>query len=269
MQIRALSQRPESGNPFRQRIDRLICAVGTREFEGSLFRAAREATGCEHLTAFAISERGDPGMILAANEGPFPVARLAGDAYVSRFWKLDPINQFYSHHAVAATGLMTRINREEIRELAFRRNCYQHATWPQTGAQIIERVSVFKALDGVTFKISFHRAQSAGSFGAGDIENIADATNVITALIARHAASAPRTVSRNSRSAYFDALVASAPQLTEREASVCSGIVLGMTSDGIALDLGISVNTVRTYRKRAYARLKISSENELIKLVLT
>jgi len=74
---------------------------------------------------------------------------------------------------------------------------------------------------------------------------------------------------RFSWSTYFDALIASAPQLTEREASVCSGIVLGMTSEGIALDLGISVNTVRTYRKRAYARLKISSENELIKLVLT
>ena len=56
--------------------------------------------------------------------------------------------------------------------------------------------------------------------------------------------------------------------LSEREASVCTGIILGMTSEGIALDLGISVNTVRTYRKRAYARLMISSQNELMKLIL-
>ena len=36
----------------------------------------------------------------------------------------------------------------------------------------------------------------------------------------------------------------------------------------IALHLGISVNTVLTYRKRAYGRLKISCQNELLRLIL-
>ena len=181
---------------------------------------------------------------------------------------MDPINQFYAHNAVAGTGLMTRVNRDEIRELAFRRNCYQHSNWSQTGAQIIERVSIFKALNGRTFKISFHRAKSAGSFGASDIDNIAGAAKVLTALLARHEVSAIFTVRKNSRVIYFDALLSAAPSLSEREASVCTGIILGMTSEGIALDLGISANTVRTYRKRAYARLMISSQNELMKLIL-
>jgi DNA-binding CsgD family transcriptional regulator len=127
---------------------------------------------------------------------------------------------------------------------------------------------IFKALNGRTFKISFHRAKSAGSFGASDIDNIAGAAKVLTALLARHEASAIFTVRKNSRVIYFDALLSAAPSLSEREASVCTGIILGMTSEGIALDLGISVNTVRTYRKRAYARLMISSQNELMKLIL-
>jgi DNA-binding CsgD family transcriptional regulator len=41
-----------------------------------------------------------------------------------------------------------------------------------------------------------------------------------------------------------------------------------MSSEGIGLDMGISINTVRTYRKRAYARLGICSQNELMRLVL-
>ncbi|MEM7283725.1 MAG: helix-turn-helix transcriptional regulator, partial [Pseudomonadota bacterium] len=56
--------------------------------------------------------------------------------------------------------------------------------------------------------------------------------------------------------------------LTDRERQVCARIVLGMTSDGIAADLGVGSQTVLTYRKRAYARLDISSQNALFALCL-
>jgi len=58
------------------------------------------------------------------------------------------------------------------------------------------------------------------------------------------------------------------PHLARRELDVCVGIMQGKSSEAIALALGISVNTVRTYRKRAYARLGITSHNELMRLVL-
>jgi DNA-binding CsgD family transcriptional regulator len=45
--------------------------------------------------------------------------------------------------------------------------------------------------------------------------------------------------------------------------------MLGMTSEAIGLKLGISVNTVLTYRKRAYGRLNISCQNELMRLILS
>ena len=58
-----------------------------------------------------------------------------------------------------------------------------------------------------------------------------------------------------------------APQLSPREIEVCVRIMLGITSEGIGIDLGISRNTVLTYRKRAYARLNISSQNQLFRLL--
>ncbi len=51
--------------------------------------------------------------------------------------------------------------------------------------------------------------------------------------------------------------------LTQREAEICASIALGYTTLGISLKLGISINTVATHRKRAYAKLGISSQNEL------
>jgi DNA-binding CsgD family transcriptional regulator len=39
-----------------------------------------------------------------------------------------------------------------------------------------------------------------------------------------------------------------------------------MSSDAIALELGITPNSAVTYRKRAYSRLGIASQNELFAL---
>jgi DNA-binding CsgD family transcriptional regulator len=44
---------------------------------------------------------------------------------------------------------------------------------------------------------------------------------------------------------------------------VLARALAGLTSAGIALDLRISLNTVLTYRKRAYGRLGVSSQAEL------
>jgi DNA-binding CsgD family transcriptional regulator len=52
--------------------------------------------------------------------------------------------------------------------------------------------------------------------------------------------------------------------LSRREGEVCARILYGLTSCGIALDLGIGKESVMTYRKRAYQRLGIGSQRELL-----
>lgn len=56
--------------------------------------------------------------------------------------------------------------------------------------------------------------------------------------------------------------------VTERERDMCLGILQGWSSNEIAAHLGISVNSVLTYRKRLYQRLGISSQHELFERVL-
>ena len=57
-------------------------------------------------------------------------------------------------------------------------------------------------------------------------------------------------------------------ELTRRERQVCARAAIGMSIEGAALDLGIGSASVLTYRKRAYDRLGISSQNELFGIVL-
>lgn len=56
--------------------------------------------------------------------------------------------------------------------------------------------------------------------------------------------------------------------LTNRELDVCSRAVFGMTAEGTALDLNVKMTSVHTYRKRAYARMGISSHYELFRLLV-
>jgi DNA-binding CsgD family transcriptional regulator len=62
-------------------------------------------------------------------------------------------------------------------------------------------------------------------------------------------------------------LVALDRALTPRELDVCARTLIGLTAEGIALDLNIKKSSVFTYRKRAYARLGISSQNQLFRLL--
>lgn len=54
--------------------------------------------------------------------------------------------------------------------------------------------------------------------------------------------------------------------VSEREAQVCAHIVMGFSTEAIGLQLGISPQTVASHRKHAYAKLGISSQNELFAL---
>lgn len=57
--------------------------------------------------------------------------------------------------------------------------------------------------------------------------------------------------------------------LTEGEARVVKSLVSGRTPDGVARQLDISVNTVRTHLKSAFGKIGASGQPELIKRVLT
>ena len=56
--------------------------------------------------------------------------------------------------------------------------------------------------------------------------------------------------------------------LTPQETAGCDLIIYGQTTDGIAAEMGISVSSVKTYRNRAYRKLKINSKSELFAMII-
>lgn len=58
------------------------------------------------------------------------------------------------------------------------------------------------------------------------------------------------------------------PELTLRERQVCILIVQGLTSEGISIEMNVSINTILTFRRRAYSKINISNSNELLHRII-
>ncbi len=119
------------------------------------------------------------------------------------------------------------------------------------------------------YRLNFYAGGRYGRFADSDISRIMGSADLLLALLVKHDATGFETNRRTRlRIVSRTRLRLVSPKMPQREAEVCTAIMLGMTSEAIALKLGISVNTVLTYRKRAYGRLNISCQNELMRLIL-
>ena len=237
---------------FKRDVAPLIEKVGVEAFSPYLFRLANEALGCVHMSAFAIGHANCKTLVLAENVGASRIARQLGLRYIEQYWAKDPVNTAGSNEG---PGLrLCEMNAQDIFDSDYRDHCY-------TSVQLGTRLSVCETRFDGTVRINFYRQQP---FSDQEKDVIVASLGVLMPLVRRHAVDdeAPVTAAE-----FEDRLKRVAPELTARERQVCSLIALGVTSEGIGLELGISLNTVLTYRKRAYTRLNIVSQNQLLRLV--
>ena len=173
-------------------------------------------------------------------------------------------------HALSHSGGITaRVAKLELRNAPYRRECYAPSDWNGYGAKLVDRFSVIKRHHGEVFGINFYRHANDGTFTLRDIQMIVTSADLLFALLGKHKPPAARHDAEDERRFYRQQLKVIAPSLSQREVQVCTGIVLGMTSEAIASTLGISIHTVLTYRKRAYARMGITSQFELLHLMFS
>lgn len=121
-----------------------------------------------------------------------------------------------------------------------------------------ERLSLAWTLaDGSLMAINLYRHRHQRPLAQGSAAVFAEAAPVIRSAVLRHLALAQPPASPRER------LQSRCPSLTERELDVLVRLLDGLTYDGIASDLGLSVASVKTYRGRAFERLGIHFRSQL------
>jgi DNA-binding CsgD family transcriptional regulator len=165
---------------------------------------------------------------------------------------------------------VARLATSAIEDCAFQRHFYDEQ-------HVSEEIHILAEHGGLDYYACFFRNSSQPAFGAADVEVVERYAGLALRALRRQmelrgAIEPPLPARADALSAANrDALLARIRQalssdrtgLSPRESEICAHIALGYAANGIALKLGISVHTVATHRKRAYAKLGISSQNEL------
>lgn len=247
----------------------LIETLGTPKFGTELFSAVREVFDCVHFTALSTPRKiPAPQTLYARSLCGTGIANMAAGRYLEQ-WHHDPVvRPLIGSSARESCELLIQPTREEFAGASYRRHCYDPDGWIDHGASIVDRISLVRIDEARILFLNFYRNQTSGAFKSNEIKELKAASGFLFALIARQRAQGSGFHTARSISEALPYVEAALPDVPKRESQVCAGIAIGMNSEGIALELGITVNTVLTYRKRVYSRLGISSQNELVKLVI-
>ena len=145
---------------------------------------------------------------------------------------------------------------EEVANLQYRLECYEHVG-------IEDRLTMSdRRSDGTTVMLHCYRGRATGRFSEDELEVLGKVAPLFLSFAFVHAElTVPRDIPASRWREALDQGTGAA--LSSRELDVCANLLSGLTLAQTGKQLGISINTVITYSRRAYAKLGVDSVREL------
>jgi DNA-binding CsgD family transcriptional regulator len=254
------------------RIAGLIETLGTVKFWPHFYRLFNDLLNTKHCSVFAFSPAGGRYSLFAEgrDEHDRRMARALADEYVSGGFERD---QNVRRALIPTKEPRTRVNvftseASDLKDVTYRRRYYDE---PELSGKLV----MLANLQSTVYYVNFYRGRSDPTFSQGELQAARVLASLGVKAVARHremcnADQIPPSSEPSGKTEHAlmldqmrAALLEARAGLTPREAQICAGIMIGQTTLGLSLTLGISMNTVATHRKRAYAKLGITSQNGL------
>jgi DNA-binding CsgD family transcriptional regulator len=242
-------------------LGRAILALGEADFAYVLLRAMESFVSVDHLAIVVFDDELTAHLAGAGSRQPGNVALEAGRLYErARFYRHDP----GAKQAGAAGGsdgpVLSLLRASDITDPSYRAEIYDRF-------RLLERLSIVDRVRDRWIMLNLYRGRGSESFRERDITRIRDIALLLAGLAGKHAGLAMPATERHGRVEsirFLESLLTEIEgRLTPRERAVCARALAGQTVHGIASELEVRPPTVATLRRRAYAKLNISSLNEL------
>lgn len=262
------------------KLNRAICKLGRAEFEDCLFDLVNAVVAVDHCAVFINNNDGTAAHLFTKSKLDAAVCKSLAKAYTEGFYARDPNLAPLSKQVEDPQA--TRITLLPHTSTADYDAAYRARFFTDTG--LIDKVSSLLQTRQYTIYCSFYRLKGSGRFKQVEFAELSKILPILTNLIFKHSHLAglkkqkkkpdpiitqvPLGRSKEASVNLLDVRNGVFAQLTDREREVCHRILQGYTSEAISLDLEVAISTIHTYRKRAYAKLGISSQNELFSLYL-
>ncbi|WP_299352605.1 LuxR C-terminal-related transcriptional regulator [uncultured Shimia sp.] len=241
----------------------LVATVGTPGFGHVLMRHIRSAAAIANFGAFLVPDMSRPAPVLSL---------WAGE--MSGYWFNRNARTILADDAMKQ-DIISRIRTTALGQLSVERwrpspedpinPIYQRD-------EVIERITVSSRTENAGVQSFYLRGKSSGRFTEDEVQRLMDVLPLVHELVvlrhrivgseAFHFATDARVTALRARD------VGRFGQLSPREAEVCDQLLNGVSVAGSAVALGISDNSVRTLRKRAYAKLGVHSAMQIAALAL-
>jgi DNA-binding CsgD family transcriptional regulator len=239
----------------------MVNAIGDDGFECQFAEHLHHEFGADHCSVFRIENEQPSELAAISLDGTDRASQQSALYVAGNYWRRDPsliaVNRRFGKFSPSLVVLDPR----GLDDADFRDAIY-------TRGHVGERILICGDIGTSRILLSILRSEERGSFSEHEIAELVKTGAMLLTVLGKHADIVRRRPDISSALTCLDEIescIAVAPlQLPRREAEVCSRILYGLSSIGIALDLGVSEETVMTYRKRAYQRLMIGSQRELL-----
>lgn len=259
--------RENEGSNWAELLALSIHSLDTEEFPENLIRTIKTVTEFDNSVVFAYYKKEKPRCLFHTFSPKERVVFV--DDYLKGPYLLDPF--FTACSRQVDSGLY------RLRDIApdrFYQSEYYRSYYGRTGLSE-ELCYIFFLHTDVAMAISLMRSKKHKKFSARQFRNLSSVAPVVISLAQRHWESISDifpTEANVSDTHYDHSLITStvgtlfARRITPRETEVVVQVLEGHSSESIAKSLGISTGTVRIHRRNIYAKLQISSQEELFSI---
>lgn len=239
--------------------DSLLSLLGTKRFEeGFLSTVHSMVNDVDRIYCFEQQVQGH-SPILYSSWVPTKNSSALIDRYRLLYHRVDPIRLALPKIRQESCAAIT-FHSDEIQNDEYRSSCFEQFS-------IRHRLSVVKHMDGRWLTLSVARRSSA--FTPHEVDALAGLGRLALPMIVKNQELQIKTAGGNFSVTEMERrLEALGVGFTARERQVCARTLVGMSAEGAAIDLGISLGTTLTYRQRAYRRVNVSNVMQLAALVM-
>lgn len=242
-------------------IPSLILSLGEQDFGKKLFQLLHKISGAEHASVFYLVSDKLREVIAVSLDGTNQAHEQASIYANEGLWRRDPTIQEAQKQLDDSGKAIVRTDIAHLQNRALRDNVYRKS-------KISDRVLICAGNAEGIIGLSLLRSSASGSFTAEELNRVQSVYDPLFALLAKHinvTLDGPNPVMALTSLAEIETcLKEEMSSMPRREIEVCSRVIYGVFNLGISLELGIGEETVMTYRKRAYSRLGIANQHELL-----
>ena len=237
----------------------IVAGIGTPHLADGFLAAMQQVLPLTFCTVFALGATGRVVTVSTASNYGDAALQTAGRYVENRFDLLDPNIVWLSARALPRKPQLwlSHQHADEVADPAYRAACYGDVG-------IRERCSVLLLLPGgQRAAVSFYRSLALPEFDTADFDRIARHGALLAEATAAHSRGLVGADARTATGAAptEDRLLS----LTVREREVIGHLLAGRSAKEAAHAMAVELTTVRTHQYRAFRRLGIRTQKELLR----